>query len=75
MQNFASLAIEQINRMHNALTRNKENTLRKNRLNFNDTPSNSLKDSNASPKVKIMEEEGVRVHFLIHHTSRVNGAC
>ncbi len=70
MENYASLAIEQINRMHNAPTHNKENTLRQNRLDFNDTPSNSLKDSNTNPKVKITEE-GVRVHSLAHSTSRV----
>ncbi len=40
-----------------------------------DTPPNSLKDLNASPKVKIVEEEGVGVRSLIRNTSKVRGAC
>jgi hypothetical protein len=60
--------------MHNAPTHNKENTLRQNILNFNDAPSNSLKDSNASSNVKITKE-GVHVCYLVHNTSRVKGAC
>jgi hypothetical protein len=40
-----------------------------------DTPPNSLKDSNTSPKVKIMKEEGVGVRFLTRNTSRIRGAC
>jgi len=37
-----------------------------------DTPPYSLKNSNASPKVKITKE-GIGVHSLIHNTSRVEG--
>jgi len=40
---------------------------------INDAPPNSLKDLNASPKVKIMKEEGVEVHSLIHITLGVRG--
>jgi len=40
-----------------------------------DAPPNSLKDSNANPKVKIKEKKEVRVRFLVHNTSRVRGAC
>jgi hypothetical protein len=39
-----------------------------------DAPLNSLKDSNASPKVETLEE-GVEVHSLIRSTSRVREAC
>jgi len=42
---------------------------------FIDAPPNSLKDSNANPKVKIMEEKRVRVRSLIRNTSKVRGAC
>jgi hypothetical protein len=41
----------------------------------NDTPQNSLKDSNANLKVKTMIEERVRVRSLTCNTSRVKGAC
>jgi hypothetical protein len=34
-----------------------------------------LKDSNASLKMKIVEKEGIGVHFLTHSTFRVRGAC
>ncbi len=37
-------------------------------------PQNSLKDSNASSKVKAMEE-GIEVRSLIRNISRVKGAC
>jgi hypothetical protein len=40
-----------------------------------DTPLNSLKDSNASPKVKKTEENGVGVHSLTHNISEVKRAC
>jgi hypothetical protein len=40
--------------------------------NYIDTHSNSLIDSNASPKVKIMEE-GVRACSLAHNTLGVKG--
>jgi len=40
-----------------------------------DTPPNSLKDSNASPKMKIVEEKGVGVHSLTHSTLGVRRAC
>jgi hypothetical protein len=40
-----------------------------------DTPSNSLKDSNVSPKVKTMEEKRIGVHFLFRNTFGVKGAC
>jgi hypothetical protein len=33
-----------------------------------------LKDSNASPKMKIIEK-GVEVHFLARNTSRVEGCA
>jgi hypothetical protein len=36
-----------------------------------DTPPNSLKDSNASPKKKTMQEEGVEVCSLVCNTSGV----
>jgi hypothetical protein len=38
-------------------------------------PPHSLKDSNASLKVKIMEEEGVGLCFLARNISRGKGAC
>jgi hypothetical protein len=44
-------------------------------MNTNDAPPNPLVDSNASPKVKIMEEEGVGARSLAHNISRVRGAC
>jgi hypothetical protein len=34
----------------------------------NDAPPNSLKDSNASPKVKTTKEERARIHSLIYNT-------
>jgi hypothetical protein len=37
-------------------------------------PRNSLKDSNANPKVKTMEE-GITVRSLIRNTLEVRGAC
>jgi hypothetical protein len=40
-----------------------------------DAPSNFLKDSNASLKVKTIEEEKIGVHFLVHNTSEVRRAC
>jgi len=40
-----------------------------------DTPPNSLKVSNASSKVKIMEEEGVGVHSLVHNISGGRRTC
>jgi hypothetical protein len=40
-----------------------------------DAPPNSLKNSNASLKVKTMEEKGVGVCSLIHSTSKFKGAC
>jgi hypothetical protein len=40
-----------------------------------DTPPNSLKDSNASLKVKTLKEEKVRVRSLIRNTLGVRGAC
>jgi hypothetical protein len=33
-----------------------------------DTPPNSLKDSNASLKVKTTKEKGVGIHSLVHIT-------
>ncbi len=51
-----------------------EGTSSPHRVNSN-APPNSLKDSNASPKVKTMEEEGVGVHSLTCNTSRVRGVC
>ncbi len=43
--------------------------------NKNDAPSNSLKDSNANPKMKTIEEEKIGVHFLVRNTLGVRGAC
>jgi hypothetical protein len=40
-----------------------------------DTPPNSLKDSNASLKMKLIEEEKIVVYYLAHRTSMVKGAC
>ncbi len=40
---------------------------------FSDAPPNSLKDSNVNPKVKIMEEKGVRIHCLACNTFGVKG--
>ncbi len=37
----------------------------------NDTPPFFLKDSNASPKVETMEEEGMEIYFLIYNISKV----
>jgi hypothetical protein len=39
-----------------------------------DTPPNSLKNSNATSKVKIVEEKEVEIHSLAHSTSKVKGA-
>jgi hypothetical protein len=36
--------------------------------------ANSLKDSNANPKMKTMKE-GIRARSLAHNTSKVRGAC
>ncbi len=41
----------------------------------NDAPPNFLKDSNASPKVKTVEEKGVEIRSLTCNTSGVKGAC
>jgi hypothetical protein len=41
----------------------------------NDAPPHSLKDSNASLKMKIMEEEGVGLCSLVCNISRGKGAC
>jgi hypothetical protein len=38
-------------------------------------PPNFLKDSNASPKVKTMEEKGIGVRSLDCSTLGVKGAC
>ncbi len=38
-----------------------------------DAPPNSLKDSNANPKMKTME--GVAICSLTHNISRVKGLC
>jgi len=40
-----------------------------------DAPPNFLKDSNASPKVKIMKEEGVGVRFLARNTFKIRRVC
>jgi hypothetical protein len=40
---------------------------------FYDAPRHFLKDSNASPKVEIMEKGGVGVHSLACKISRVKG--
>jgi hypothetical protein len=40
-----------------------------------DAPSHSLKDSNVSPKMKTTEEERIRVRFLAHNTSGVEGCA
>jgi len=40
-----------------------------------DAPPNSLKDSNANPKVKITEEKKIGVHFLVCDTLGVKEAC
>jgi hypothetical protein len=40
-----------------------------------DTPPNSLKDSNASPKIKTTKEKGVGVSSLAYNISEVKGAC
>jgi hypothetical protein len=42
---------------------------------MNDAPPSSLMDLVASPKVKAMKGEGVRVRSLAHNTSRVEGVC
>jgi hypothetical protein len=36
---------------------------------------NSLKDSNASPKMKTTKEEGVEVRSLAYNISKVRGVC
>ncbi len=38
-----------------------------------DAPPHSLKDLNASPRVKTMEEKGVRVRSLTHNILGVEG--
>jgi hypothetical protein len=38
-------------------------------------PPHSLKDSNASPKVKTIKEKGIGVHSLMHNTLRVEGCA
>ncbi len=43
-------------------------------LTLNDAPPNSLKDSNASPKMKSIEER-IGARFLAHSTFRVRGVC
>jgi hypothetical protein len=40
-----------------------------------DIPPNYLKDSNANPNVKIIEEKKVGVHSLTYSTSGVRGVC
>jgi hypothetical protein len=40
-----------------------------------DTPPNSSKDSNASPKLKTMEEEGIGAHSLAYNIYRVRKVC
>jgi len=40
-----------------------------------DAPPNSLKDSNACPKVKTLKEKGVGVCSLNCNISRVRRAC
>jgi hypothetical protein len=44
-------------------------------LALHDAPSNSLKDSNASLKVKTMEEKGVGVRSFVCSTLRVKKVC
>jgi len=44
-------------------------------IHANDTPPNSLKDSNANPKVETIEEKGVWVYSLAPSTLGVKGAC
>jgi hypothetical protein len=41
--------------------------------NDNDAPPDSLKDSNASPKVETIKEEGVGVYSLARNTLKVGG--
>ncbi len=56
----------------------KEITMKKNgvlQLALHDAPSNSLKDSNASLKVKTMEEKGVGVRSFVCSTLRVKKVC
>jgi len=40
-----------------------------------DAPPNSLKDSNANPKVKTIKEKGIKVDSLIHNILGVRRAC
>jgi hypothetical protein len=40
-----------------------------------DTPPNSSKNSNVSPKMKTMEEERIGAHSLTHNISRVKKVC
>jgi len=40
---------------------------------IDDAPPNSLKDSNGSPKVKIMKEKKVGVHSLVRNILGVKG--
>ncbi len=41
---------------------------------FIDTPPNSLKNSNVSPKMKTTKER-IRAHSLVRNTSRVRRVC
>jgi hypothetical protein len=41
----------------------------------NDAPLNSLKESNASPRMKTMEGKRIGAHFLAYNTFGVRGAC
>jgi hypothetical protein len=43
--------------------------------NLDGTPRNSLKDSNASPKMKAMKEEQVGVWSLAHSILGIRGVC
>jgi hypothetical protein len=40
-----------------------------------DAPPNSLKDSNASSRVKTSEEKGIGVRSVVRNISGVKGAC
>jgi hypothetical protein len=44
-------------------------------IHANDTPPNSLKYSNANPKVETTEEKGTWVCSLVHSILGVKGAC
>ncbi len=45
------------------------------RKNLGNAPPNSLKYSNANPKVKTMEEKGVWARSLAHNTFGVKRVC